>query len=354
MALSHINGPSGTPLKWFAFQNPAVDVFFCLSGFTLCLAYGAGTGRSLHFREFIIARVARVYPLYFLVLACSAIYSAAWGFNNFSSYRTAELVRDTICQLLMINALPIIGSGVHWVDPMWSLSIEAFCYAAIFPILFSLSNPASSFTIRALLIGMISCGFTAFAIYALFYDPNVNTHHIPPVTGTMVHWVAILRGICMFSAGWFAYLLYRRPNFAATPWTDAVSIAMVMILAAQGAGIINGEIIVMLTPLLICGLGAQNSVTAKLLSLPALHFLGRISYSLYLLHWPAMVLVWQVLPALRTDDAVRIPLTSSLAFASAIISFFLIERPSRLAIRKLSARCIKDQHSATDAAAPTV
>src|SRR3954454_4755223 len=40
----------------------AVDLFFCLSGFTLSYVYSRGEFR---FASYLTARIARIYPLYF-------------------------------------------------------------------------------------------------------------------------------------------------------------------------------------------------------------------------------------------------------------------------------------------------
>ncbi|WP_077146743.1 acyltransferase family protein [Sphingopyxis sp. KK2] len=65
--------------------------------------------------------------------------------------------------------------------------------------------------------------------------------------------------------------------------------------------------------------------TAKLLSLAPMRFVGDISYSLYLWHWPVMAF-WRFERGLRLD-AGEMAATIAISFALAILSYRLIEQP---------------------------
>ncbi len=338
VAFMHIKGTSLPFLNWLAFHSPAVDVFFCLSGFTLCLAYQADTGRPLHFRNFLLARFARVYPLYFCALVVAAIYSHAWNINNFSAYGPFEAAAEGIRQILMINALPIVGTGAHWIDPMWSLSIEAFCYVALFPVLFLLSCRVVNLDAKYLLGITCVLGLVTFAFYALFYNPGVNSHQIPAATGPLIHWVAIVRGICMFTAGWLAYLVYRRHpgarDFLARA-TGPVSLGILAIIAAQAVGIVDAELLVVLAPLLVIGICGKTSIVSIILSCRPLHYFGRISYSVYIVHWIVMAFVWRYGQSFHHNAVLRLCVTFALSLLVAALSYHCLERPTRFFLRRL-------------------
>ncbi len=332
----HTNGSAHNFLNWFAFHNPAVDIFFCLSSFTLCLVYGAGTGRRLHFRPFAVARFARIYPLYAIVFAVSATYSAVLGLNFFKAYSWPELIADGVRQALMVNAWPVIGSGAHWIDPMWSLSVEAFCYALVFPVLFGLSGWGRKLPWPILVAGVIVCSIVTLGFYILFYHPEINAHRVPPATGFLVRWVAPVRGTCMFGAGWLAYLLYlEHPTVRdiVTKWAGGIAVVMILIVAGPAAGIGNAELLVLLTPFLILGLMDPRSLTARLLAGEPLHFLGLISYSLYLLHWPVMIFAMHFLRGSGLYYTAQVAVSVGFAISAAVISYFFIERPARGWIR---------------------
>lgn len=69
----------------------------------------------------------------------------------------------------------------------------------------------------------------------------------------------------------------------------------------------------------------KDATTARLLSLPPLTFVGDISYSLYLWHWPVMAF-WRLERGLTLDTREMIA-TIALSFVLAILSYRLIERP---------------------------
>ena len=50
---------------FFLWQNAAVDLFFCLSGFTLSYVYSR---ERFRFSSYLTARIARVYTFYVLTL----------------------------------------------------------------------------------------------------------------------------------------------------------------------------------------------------------------------------------------------------------------------------------------------
>jgi len=69
----------------------------------------------------------------------------------------------------------------------------------------------------------------------------------------------------------------------------------------------------------------ESGWTAKLLSLPPMRFVGDISYSLYLWHWPVMAF-WRFERGLTLDPH-EMAATIAISFALAILSYRLIERP---------------------------
>lgn len=95
---------SGTPFMW----HNAVDLFFCLSGFTLSYVYNRET---FQFSSYLTARVARIYPLYLVCLiAAGSLY--VWpSVVNPISYPVRTAVSDFALQLAMLNAWPVVGSG---------------------------------------------------------------------------------------------------------------------------------------------------------------------------------------------------------------------------------------------------
>lgn len=82
------------------------------------------------------------------------------------------------------------------------------------------------------------------------------------------------------------------------------------------------------TALIIAAGGQGTQLTGRILATPPLRFIGLISYSLYLWHWPVIVLLLQWLPATRLDLSGQI-LAGSASLILAILSWRWIETPFR-------------------------
>ena len=89
--------------------------------------------------------------------------------------------------------------------------------------------------------------------------------------------------------------------------------------------------------LLIYGLAKQRGLVARILSTPALVFLGEISFALYLVH----LTVWSMMqgfnlehPYIKQDSALNFLVCLSLSLAIATIFYKFIEVPYRKTLRK--------------------
>ncbi|HEX2350421.1 MAG TPA: acyltransferase, partial [Ktedonobacterales bacterium] len=123
--------PSGVGLVLLQ-GHLAVDFFFLLSGFILAYTYvtPGGTLRGSS-REFWVARIARIYPVYLLGLVLAL-----------PEYLTVEpnhaiLAVSGVAHLTMLHAwLPFT---LDWNQPSWSLSVESFFYL-LFPLVLPLAG----------------------------------------------------------------------------------------------------------------------------------------------------------------------------------------------------------------------
>lgn len=332
VALMHIaGGETFLGLEWIAFHNPAVDTFFCLSGFTLAMVHGAGKATQISWKAFMWSRFARIYPLYIAVLMLATLYTWRWHANDLEAYTRFGFIAEGIRQALLVNAWPIIGTGAHWAPPMWSLSVESFCYLIVFPILFLNFLKSAKINAGIAQISILICTALTIYIYINFYDPRVNGHSSIPIPGVMVHWVAIIRGCAMFCAGFLAWLIAPRIK----NWV--IGVATCCMLAVMPLHVflqLNAEWIILPAPFFIAGLLRKNLIT-RFFSNPILHFLGEISYSLYLLHWPINIILHHFFPDWPQDSCLRIGFCLALSIGVATCSYHLFERPVRQWLRGL-------------------
>src|SRR5690606_975876 len=79
---------------------------------------------------------------------------------------------------------------------------------------------------------------------------------------------------------------------------------------------------------------AHNTVVGQMLGLRPFAFVGLMSYSLYLWHWPLIAFVRLTDPFEQLPPDVRLPLLG-IAIVLSVATYYLIERPFR---RRLSGK----------------
>jgi peptidoglycan/LPS O-acetylase OafA/YrhL len=342
VALMHYGLGETSGFQPFIFGNAAVDVFFCLSGFTLCLVYGAGRTDRLAFGRYAVARIARVYPLYIVTTLFTLWYSMAWRANGFPTTFNHDLTVQLIRQATLLSEIPLpfLGPMGNWNAPAWSISVEAFCYVAIFPALFAISARARRLNTGTIVLLIMILVATSFVAYVKLFTPKINGPCFPQPHGGLVVWVPLIRAVTMFSAGWLAHLLYLAHQEATIFFgaiTDTLALVFLGVVASEHFGLLRSASVVMIAPFLVLGLMSGRSLTARILASRPMHFLGVISYSLYLWHLPLRTVAMYFWPW-RSDQhlfhAVVFPLSLTLVVST--LSYAMIEMPARDAIKRLT------------------
>lgn len=104
----------------------AVDFFFCLSGFVIAFSYEHRLADLLTFKDFVVARIIRLYPIYLLGIALGV---ADYLHDNPLHLSPAAFWRFPILVLLQLSMLPnFIGWNKGFLFPFdpnaWSLFYE--------------------------------------------------------------------------------------------------------------------------------------------------------------------------------------------------------------------------------------
>ncbi len=285
-----------------------VDLFFALSGFILTHTYLTRLGSGLHARasvEFWWLRLARIYPVHFVMLNIAGIAIIAQTLITGDERERPWLnVWDYIRNLLLIQEW-----GPHpdrgWNVVAWSLSMEWLAYL-LFPILVL----ALFFVHRRMSTPVLVLAWFV-AISPLLLRGSIGDD---PYYGSA--WGSIIRVLTEFTAGAITYLIVVRligddgsirPRVERLATTVSVLMPIVVVLGAVFLGrwvVAQPEILITdpdaeplppffhlwLVPPLIVWIGAlalSKRGQAKWLSTDVLVLGGLISYSLYMTH-----LVW--------------------------------------------------------------
>ncbi len=254
----------------------SVDLFFVLSGFVMALTYGRyferGFSRKSYYK-FMGRRLARVYPLY---LVLTLIFFALSRIHNQVPVGLSTL-KQVFANLLLIQAWGIAPSII---GPGWSISTELAAYV-VFPALTAIYLFGSRR--RAIVAGAICC-----LLLVAMAELPAHMIHVVRYRGPMditeeTSYAPVLRCVLEFILGLLAWRISRmsRMQEPRHSWPLAiVVVAMLGLLAVPGSDIA----IILLLPVLIVGLSTDRPLIARALGSSIPHWLGEISYSIYLIH----------------------------------------------------------------------
>jgi peptidoglycan/LPS O-acetylase OafA/YrhL len=286
----------------------AVDMFFVLSGFVISHVYKEGFARRVtgrRYRDFLKARVARIYPLHITVLllfVATATAERAASYALRGSFEPIPLLGERSLSGFLANLVMLQGlwaRELSWNDPSWSISLEFLAYL-LFPLLFPVlrrAGPAAKAGLGGLLL--VALGWLAYRTGGYFNQWNGS--------------FAILRCLPEFLAGMLLYSGYQSGIFASVLATDAA----LLHLSAPDLAIIP------LFPLLILAAVRNTGRFSPLLNSPPLVWLGDISYSLYLLHWFVLFVTTEIARRLPGLEFAKLPLAPSLALIAVLIAVSL-------------------------------
>ena len=296
----------------------AVGTFFVLSGFVLGLSYASTEWNARSFVGYCAARYARVYPVYALsLLVLVPIIAADLQSANRPPEENAVLVANYGFVLQGWFGNP----PVNWNTPAWSLSCELFFYLC-FPLAALLIRNASW---RRLLV---ICAVTL----AL---PNLLTiWRVPQAWKPIYHFGDFLIGIA--AARCYAVSLSRR-------WTGRgywlylpASVALFCLVGFPKivpAWLNTNSAIRPFNALLLTGLALGGGLPVRALSTSAAAFLGRASYSMYILHIPVLWWFKRYFTGVWSNNVTALIYVTGVIAVSGVVSE-RVEEPANRKIRK--------------------
>ncbi len=267
-----------------------VDIFFVLSGFLItiqCMQFG-GDLRWTRIRDFYFRRFWRIAPAYYAVIALTMLVGARVMLADdvrrmaHSALASAPFAANVYFNQNMgyFAASAIYSPLLH----LWSLGVEAQFYL-IWPLVLGLAarRPTRTQLLLVAAIGLAS--FTASTLLSI-HDVKMAFFSLPSRL-----WEFCLGASVALAQDFAASKAVRRLSGWTTTAALAALLATPFLVDSDTIWPAPTALIVTLaTAVVILGAQRTSSLAHRLLSLAPMTWIGRISYSLYLVHWPLLVL----------------------------------------------------------------
>jgi peptidoglycan/LPS O-acetylase OafA/YrhL len=310
----------------FASGYVGVDIFFVISGYLIGgIILRDITARRFSFAMFYARRARRILPALFTVVLTSCL--AGWfllspsQFKDVGATATSALLGVSNISYFRFKDYFAPDAGLSPLLMTWSLGVEEQFYL-FFPLLIlGIGRWAPNKTLAVLaLITLVSFLASAWCTYAI---PAAAFYLLP-----FRAWELGAGVIVAFTE--LARRGNRRPSYLLQQVMGFGGLALLgcSILAFDQSTPFPGFVAVLPVLGTAALIGARSSwINRNVLSWRPVVFVGTVSYSWYLWHWPLMSYVRNV----AFDEPTRpvMVLAAAIAFCLAVISWRFVERPFR-------------------------
>ena len=307
-----------------------VDFFFVLSGFVIFRRYGSefATLRGAEIRKFLLLRLARIYPLHFVILVFMLVDPIALLLFSKQGSVSGQYPVGYFFQSIFLVQNWGWADPLSWNVPAWSISAELLAYL-VFPVFAALIglDKTKSGVATLSIFGCLILGCATFfslngygsigesvvktgAIRCLFEFclgccvANIIHKHQQRVfgNGNLIGWLSLLCAIFIIATALFTGL----KNYSYIPLTVSAGILGIVMVFHN-----------------------NNRIPKWLL------VIGNTSYSTYLCHW--IIKSWFIylnIPKLLITSAL-IPIYCGVVMLASILLYRFVEIPAQKYLQKI-------------------
>jgi peptidoglycan/LPS O-acetylase OafA/YrhL len=300
---------------WLPGGFAGVDIFFVISGYLITgIIFRGLQQKSFGLLPFYLSRAKRIVPA--LAVMCFVLLVFGWMYLLPLQY--ADLGKHIASSLSFVSNYVYrseagyftTGAQEKWLLHTWSLSVEWQFYMLYPAALLLLGKMFSITSIRRLILGAATISF-AFCVYSSFHSPERAFYLLPSRA-----WELLAGGVmCLYPVS------LRTVSRRVAEGLGLILIGASFLLLSE-SDVWPGylALIPVVGTMMVIGAGRDGSwVTSNSLA----QWTGKISYSLYLWHWP--VVVW-LSNAGYLHDSRNAILGMLVSFALAALSHRVIEQ----------------------------
>ena len=255
-----------------------VDLFFIMSGFIISHVYEQSFRnniQSLPFRQYIVARFARIYPLHLFTLLLLLILFAATG----GSWNPIQDPAAIPTHIFLLHSF-----GIHkiftWNVPSWSISAEWWAYM-IFPVLVIFLNRNKKFAMAVLGIFVV-LAYVAIMFWVKRVNPFDPRIPIPHNLDTSFDY-GYLRGLAGFVTGMILYKVYDSGLWRNIFQKDLTAVLVILLCILCLHFSVNDGFDIIMFSALVFSFSLNKGRVHAICNNRLAQFLGKISYSIYLM-----------------------------------------------------------------------
>lgn len=284
-----------------------VDFFFVLSGFVMLHVYGklfADGVTKANFKQFTIARFARVYPLHFVTLAFTVLLFTVAGAMGLPKNIILEVENSgysIVTNLLLLHSMNL-HDWFTWDHASWSISTEWWMYM-LFPFLvvpFSRLGGKGQVVVAALcFMGYLAIMWWVTPIVtmpdALSFikdEPTFDSVNVAYQYGFLRCLFGFVLGMVMYKC----FMANWGKGWLANGYTLAL-LALGLFTCLHFA--VPDAYSVMFFPFILLSAAYGSTGVDRLFGTKPLQRLGDWSFSIYLVHEPLMYLIEKIMAYLN-------------------------------------------------------
>lgn len=264
----------------FRFGQEGVLIFFLLSGFVICYSNGAHGTEGGGFRDYLIKRGRRIYPIFFLSLLVAYAIQCIAGHDllavNFKSLFGNLFMLQDHPEKPGVFVLPFADNM-----PLWSLSYEWWFYMMFYPINRWVPVARQKYLVMALCLGgLLANHFLPntvfyFLVFFLIWWAGVElARELSTTGGVTLRRQSAMLGLLAVPALWYGFQLWQwrstghKISFMEFPFLGFRYFLMALFFIG------------LLFVWKQCRFAGYRLVFGRF------EWLGSISYALYLFHYP--------------------------------------------------------------------